>query len=498
MTPCPPLRRARCRLVLSGLALFLALPAAAQSDQQRAAAFAASLSLPRMQADLQELQAVADASGGNRAASTPGHEASADYIQSQLQGLGLRTWRESIEYPVSVESSESLLLGGPGGTVIDVLQLGRHTTPPQGVQGQIVLAPDAVGCTVESWGDTVLDGRAALVRATRDAPCGIRTQVQVAQALGAVALLTPTHPGAYKPHLLGALPALFIYGPGADEGEAILARVAAGEHLQALVHTSYTAQTRSTFNVLAETDGEGPVIMLGAHLDSVPAGPGMDDNASGAVAVLDVAREAAALHLPGRLRFAWWGAEELGLIGSSRHVEALDAAGQPALRDIRAYLNADMLASPNYALGLQDPEPDGGGAAAQRMQIHAALDDYFTAMNLPRVLVSRSLAGASDHAPFRVCGLATGGVSSYVGRGDKTPEEQALFGGVAGQPYSPDYHQAGDRLENTSPVALEVLSRAMAYAMVRLALAPPPAVLTPQCSRLELDALAGQHQLLGH
>lgn len=254
-------------------------------------------------------------------------------------------------------------------------------------------------------------------------------------------------------------------------------------------------QNREGFNLVAEIPGSqgpgGPVIMLGAHLDSVAGSPGGDDNGSGASAVLAIARQAAARPLPATLRVEWWGAEEWGIVGSSAHVRAL-SADPGALRQVRAYLNADMIASPNFIYGIYDPDhPAAGGrpAAAQARDIHRALAGYFTVAGLPQVGISPVLS--SDQLAFLRCGIATGGVASIPGIRDKTPEEQALFGGQAGARHSPNYHRPTDRVDAASKVAHEVLMRSLAYAVVRLAEAPPPAMPSTGCD----TARAGQDWL---
>ena len=95
-----------------------------------------------------------------------------------------------------------------------------------------------------------------------------------------------------------------------------------------------------------DTGDTGDTLMIGGHLDSVTAGPGINDNGSGSAANLEVALAVARAGLQPRrhLRFAWWGAEELGLRGSTAYVNSLSAAQRAA---ITGYLNFDMVGSPN-------------------------------------------------------------------------------------------------------------------------------------------------------
>ncbi len=145
-------------------------------------------------------------------------------------------------------------------------------------------------------------------------------------------------------------------------------------------------EQRETFNVIAETkrgDADN-VIMLGSHLDSVVGGAGINDNASGTSTILTVAEEIASpkYKLDGKVRFAWWGAEETGLVGSTFYVNEL-AKTPGALQDIATYLNFDMLGSPNFQIGVYDADdsgdvnPDGvadpAGLDRDRVRLHRLL-----------------------------------------------------------------------------------------------------------------------------
>ena len=108
---------------------------------------------------------------------------------------------------------------------------------------------------------------------------------------------------------------------------------------------------RTTDNVIAETRGGDPnnVVMAGAHLDSVPPGPASTTTAPARAAILEVAEKMAKVPPSNKVRFAWWGAEESGLLGSTYYVEQPDRRRSGP--KIKLYLNFDMVASPNYAFG---------------------------------------------------------------------------------------------------------------------------------------------------
>ncbi|KAI9871547.1 MAG: hypothetical protein M1823_008415, partial [Watsoniomyces obsoletus] len=97
-----------------------------------------------------------------------------------------------------------------------------------------------------------------------------------------------------------------------------------------------------TQNVFTETKDGDPtnVIMLGAHLDSVQAGAGINDDGSGSTLILEIAKALRKFNVKNKVRFAWWGAEENGLLGSKYYTQNLNAT---EANNILTYLNFDMV-----------------------------------------------------------------------------------------------------------------------------------------------------------
>jgi Zn-dependent M28 family amino/carboxypeptidase len=114
--------------------------------------------------------------------------------------------------------------------------------------------------------------------------------------------------------------------------------------------------------VLAESRRGNPdnVVIVGAHLDSVFEGPGINDNGSGSAAVLAVAEQMSKVKPRNKVRFAWWGAEEFGLVGSDHYVANLS---EEEREDIALYLNFDMIGSPNYVRFIYDGDGSAFGLA---------------------------------------------------------------------------------------------------------------------------------------
>lgn len=212
----------------------------------------------------------------------------------------------------------------------------------------------------------------------------------------------------------------------------------------------------------AGTDSE--VVMLGAHLDSVLAGPGINDNGSGVATLLVLAERLAELPAPARsVRFAFWGAEENGPFGSRAYVEAL---APEELARIDAYLNFDMLGSPNPVRFVYD-EADAAPGSGELTTLFA---EHFEREGLAWEPID--LEGDSDHGPFVTAGVPTGGLFSG-GIEPKTDAQAAAHGGTAGVPADPCSHRSCDTIANLSDTILAEMADAIAVALVSLAYAGP-------------------------
>jgi Zn-dependent M28 family amino/carboxypeptidase len=211
--------------------------------------------------------------------------------------------------------------------------------------------------------------------------------------------------------------------------------------------------------------------MLGAHLDSVQSGPGINDNGSGSATILEVAVQLSkANKLNNEVRFAWWGAEELGLLGSTHYVEDLAANNPAGLGKIATYLNFDMVGSPNYIIGVYDADQSTYPAPVEvpggSVETEAVLTDYFDGIGQP--WVDTAFSGRSDYQAFINHGVPASGLFTG-GDGTKTPEEVEMFGGTAGITYDPNYHTPRDDLSNVNVTAIDIMSDAIAHATITLA-----------------------------
>jgi Zn-dependent M28 family amino/carboxypeptidase len=209
--------------------------------------------------------------------------------------------------------------------------------------------------------------------------------------------------------------------------------------------------------------------MAGAHLDSVPEGPGIQDNGSGSAALLETAVQMAKVKPRNTVRFAWWGAEESGLAGSTAYVSGISSE---ELEEIALYLNFDMIGSPNYVFFVYDGDgsesPGSLAGPAGSEQIEYLFGQFYTRSGQPFKAVPLG-AKLSAHLTFLGAGVPVGGI--FTGDvGIKTPEEVGLWGGVAGEPYDPCYHLACDTFDNISLQALDVNADAVAYSVLQYAM----------------------------
>jgi hypothetical protein len=408
------------------------------------------------------LQRIADASGGNRAAATPGYAASARYVQRTLQDAGYRVWLQ----PFTITFSETLAtsgrtLGQRATDLAPVVMAGSPSTPASGLRARLTRPADPLGCSPEDFAGV----RGTVVLVERGT-CTFAQKSQHAAQAGAVAVLVYNNVPAAEEALSGSLgdaaTATTIPTAGLTRmtGERLVEGLERG-NVRVFLDLRIARERRRTANVLAEmSNPEMPntaqsVVMVGAHLDSVTAGPGINDNGSGVALGLELALNLAQTGSADGVRFAFWGAEELGLLGSEHYVSELSPA---ELETIRAYLNFDMVSSPNAAPFVYgDPE------------LTKLFQDTFAAREL--TLLPSTIGGASDHAPFEAAGVPVAGL--FSGAGDsKSPAEARTYGGRAGSAYDGCYHQACDTLAGTdTPTAnryLDLMADAAAEALQTL------------------------------
>ena len=426
---------------------------------------------------LDKFQAIADANDGTRASGTPGYAASRDYIVSQLEKAGYEPRVQEFDFafyrqltPATFEQTAPTPTTYVDGTDFSLMTYsgsGDVTAPVQAVDLNLANpAASNSGCEAADFAGFTPGSIALMQRGT----CSFGTKHTNAEAAGAAAVIvmnqgTPGRTDAFA----GTLGAPIATVPSLGTSFAIGQALASGATVH--VAASTESEIRPTWNVHADTRRGDPdqLVHAGAHLDSVVAGPGINDNGSGSAALLEVARELAHTKTTNKVRFSWWGAEELGLLGSNHYVDDLVANDPATLARTKLYLNFDMVASPNYALFVYDGDnsafPVGPGAAPGppgSAQIERLFHDYFESQDLPSA--ETPFSGRSDYGPFIAKGIPAGGLFTGA-EGLKTAEQAALFGGTADAAYDACYHQECDTIGNINTEALDANSDAIAHAV---------------------------------
>ncbi len=464
-------------LVATGLSVGATTATAApggSSDQS--AKLRKDVSVGKIMNHLDALQDVADANGGTRASGTPGYEASGDYVEARLQRAGYQTERQYFPFTYSETLAEDVTENSPTSRSIENNAMtGSPSTPDGGVRADLV-SPANVGCAPGDWSGVAATGKIALISR---GGCSFLIKSQNAGVAGAAAAIIYNNaPGELNGTLgndpTGAIPTTGILQ---TDGSALVSEMAQGP-VNMTVDLRTIVETRTTFNVIAETQkgSSDDVVMLGSHLDSVVGGPGINDNGSGSATILSVAEAVASpkYKLEGKLRFAWWGAEETGLVGSTYYVDQL-AEEQGALDDIATYLNFDMLGSPNFQIGVYDadqstiPAPAGVVIPDGSIETEEVFTDYFDSVDQP--WNDTAFSGRSDYQAFINNGVAAGGLFSGAD-GVKTAEQVEMYGGTAGITYDPNYHSPEDDIDNIDKESLDIMSDAVAHTAITLARNP--------------------------
>lgn len=431
---------------------------------------------------LREFQKIATRNDNVRDAGSAGYDASVDYIVLKLEQAGVAVETQAFEVDTYEEISVSLSVDG------EPIEVETSTFSGSGAIDDANVIPvdldlglgnsSTSGCEPEDFDglDFSGDGDAALIQ--RGA-CSFAQKAANAEAAGAEAMIlfnqgnTEDRRDIIGSTLGGVAATIPVLDIAYFDGVA-LSETTGVVSLEA----ETLSETVTTENVIAEIPGVNPdnVVMAGAHLDSVGEGPGIQDNGSGSAALLALAIAAGRLpdYQPqNTLRFAWWGAEELGLVGSFEYFTNADFGllNTPEEIDkIAGYLNFDMIASPNFIYGVYDADESTFEASAPVPEGSEAIEDlfeaYFSANDIP--YEDTEFSGRSDYQVFLQLDIPAGGL--FTGAEQiKSAEQVSIWGGVADEQYDQCYHEACDTYANVSAEALDVNLDAVAYALFFLA-----------------------------
>ncbi len=330
-------------------------------------ALAQTFSTERMQADLRALLAQ-----GPRVAGTPAAQAAAEYLAAELRKAGYGVEFFPFTYSRTRDQGTSLQVSS---RVFPVQSVAG--SPAGRVEGSLVAVPGA-GLAAD-FANLDLQGAIAVVR--RGGILGLE-KARLAAERGALGIVLLTEEPSGTRFTFGGSSPIPGVTLSQSDGAGLLSQPGARAVLDVRIATE-EVQGR---NVIARRGSANPLAIVGAHYDSVPGSPGANDNASGTVAVLELARQLAASPLAQQVWFMFFDGEEDGLWGSRRFVEQ----NPELVRGLKAMINLDMVGvNVNGTLGI-------GGSGELR-----ALADC----NALQVACGSAPGGGSDHVPFAQAGV---------------------------------------------------------------------------------------------
>jgi Zn-dependent M28 family amino/carboxypeptidase len=444
-----------------------------------------AINAEKIEKHLERLQRIASRNGNTRALGTPGYTASVHYVVNQMSRAGYRIRVQPFTANLFQENSPPVLertspdpetyapgtdfatmeYSDAGDVTAELYLAGGIDIPPGPNPSDSDSGCDPAHFTADAVGKIALIQRGT---------CTFEQKVENAanaQAVGVI-IFNEGQPGRTDP-LTGTLtnpqdiPAV---GTSFAIGEELFNLADGGATVTMHLKVDATTTPVQTWNVLAEKRGKvhDQDVVVGAHLDSVSEGPGINDNGSGTATILAIAEQIDKLKIKPRntLRFAFWGAEEAGLFGSNHYVANLS---EEKFEKIALNLNFDMVGSRNFVRFVYDGDGDAFGIAGPPGSdvIEEVFQDHFQRHGL--VSDPTAFDGRSDYFAFIQAGIPAGGLFSGA-EGIKTREQQRRYGGLAGAPYDECYHEVCDNILNVSRQALRQFGKAAAHAVLYFAL----------------------------
>ncbi len=413
-------------------------------------------------------QAIADANNGIRTSGTPGYDQSAAYVAAKMTAAGYVVTTQDFVFQTFISLTPAVLeqvSPAPAGPIVNNIMSysgsGDNTAAVTALPAPPV--DPTPGCEAADFVGFPAGNIALISRGT----CTFALKATNAFNAGAAGVVIYNNIAGTLNGTLGSTFTLDISVTAVTQevGQAL----AAIPGLVMRLKTDTFRGEATTSNVFAETPGGDPnnVVMVGAHLDSVNAGPGIQDNGSGSAAILEVAEAMAKVKPVNKVRFAWWGAEESGLVGSNHYIANLPQAEQDK---IALYLNFDMIGSPNYVFFVYDGDDSdmvGAGAGPTgSAEIEDLFETFYSGLGEP--FKGTDFSGRSDYGAFIAVGIPSGGLFTGA-EVIKTDDEAAIWGGTAGIAFDPCYHLACDTYDNISLKAFDINVDAVAFATLTYA-----------------------------
>ncbi|KAF2262228.1 aminopeptidase-like protein Y [Lojkania enalia] len=397
-----------------------------------------------------------------RVIGSAGHLGTLSYIYEQILQLGDYYSISNQSFPaVSGNVFESrLVIGNQVPKSAAPMGLTPATKDKEPVHGKLVLVENE-GCQSTDFPEEVAGSVAFIKRGT----CPFGTKSENAGRAGAIAAIVYNYEKDPVQGTLGTPSPYHVasFGLSGEEAEPIIKRLKQGKYVDAIAYIDAEVKSILTVNIIAQTtegDTEN-VVMLGAHSDSVAEGPGINDDGSGSLSLLEVATQLTKYSVNNAVRFAWWAGEEEGLLGSDYYVYALP---EEENKKIRLFMDYDMMGSPNFAYQIYNAtnalNPEG---SEELRDLYIA---WYEEQGLNYTFIP--FDGRSDYDGFIRNGIPGGGIATGA-EGIKTKKEQEQFGGKAGDWYDPCYHQLCDDVGNVNMTAWVVNTKLIAHSVATYA-----------------------------
>jgi hypothetical protein len=450
---------------------------------------AQNLRVDKMMEHLNALQQIADNSSSRSRSVEYAYNKSAEYVEKKLKEAGYTVERQPFRVPTYEDLGDSVLNATAMSFSTSFLpdtEFSVMRYSGSGEENDVKLhVTEASGCVEEDFRQS--NDKIALI-IYDEGECSFYERALLAKNKGAKAVIMMrdgNHSSSAPPtsRIMNTsnpidIVDIPVFGVTYQLGQELmdLQTLAEDNELRIGFKASTKILIAGTYNVLAYTDiGQASsTIVVGSHLDSVPAGPGINDNGSGSALNLALAvlfaelRKRALAYTESRILFAFWGAEELGLLGSRHYVSQLGTGNNPSVSDLALNLNYDMVASPNFIRGIYN----GSGAESAVIRnkcigIQRLFQERFNQKGLAAKL--EDFTGRSDYGPFIEEGIDIPAGGLFTGAEVvKTVQDQKDAGGVANVAYDPCYHQACDDINNINTEALQQMGDAAAYVLERL------------------------------
>lgn len=391
-----------------------------------------------------------------------GHNGTLDYIRKSISELG--DYYKIVEQPfpayVGWVQEFRLVIGNDFYEAAQPMSLTPPTKDREPVRGDLVLVGNT-GCSSEDYPSSVKGNIAFVSRGT----CSFGDKSAQAGKAGAIAIVIYNNEKGELSGTLGSPDENHVatFGIPLADAKPLLKKLEDNETVDAIAYISSWVNSAITKNIVIQTVEGDPdnCVALGAHSDSVEAGPGINDDGSGTLSLLEVARQLTKFRVNNCVRFAWWSAEEEGLVGSSYYASNLTPDEN---LKVRLFMDYDMLASPNFAYQVYNATNDAHPVGSE--QLRDLYVDWYEAHDLNYTFIP--FDGRSDYDGFIRAGIPAGGIATGA-EVIKTEEESELFGGRAGEAFDECYHLLCDDTGNVNVTAWELNTKLVAHSVATYA-----------------------------